>query len=313
MLFFTGFTVGLGLKNWVLLLVLPLVFLADPTGVSSSPCSLTPAIELCSSLWINRLYMSYVLTTSSRNRSAGSGMNMITLNYSIAGYRHWGACNYLCHVCSLTEMFLSQILFQPASKSFLFLLSNEKSCSCLVLHYHWVSKQSGNTGLCWVQQYQCFNYVKLKTYFLVSNIQAGGMKAMSVTQLLKRDSTSQGSQITGVLPFSSMTCRRECSVGVFILSFKTIVKPSAYWGLGSIQGLFSQFGIWVPGLQSIDFFPVLILTDMQRSHPCWLVQGHALIDVASGPVCLLGKSVVLRYCKGILTGPFSIRCTRLPL
>lgn len=63
--------------------------------------------------------------------------------------------------------------------------------------------------------------MKLKTYFLVSNIQAGGMKAMSVTQLLKRDSTSQGSQITGVLPFSSMTCRRECSVGV--LSF--LLKP----------------------------------------------------------------------------------------
>lgn len=205
--------------------------------------------------------MSYMLISSCRNtRFVDSGMNMITLNYSIAWYRHWGACNYLCHVCSLTEMFLSQILFQPASKSFIFLLSNEKSCSCLILHYHWVKKQSGNTGLCWVQQYQCFNYVKLRTYFLVSNIQAGGMKAMSVTQLLKSDSTSQGSQMTGVLTFSFMTCRRECSVGVLSFLFKTIFKPSAYRGLGSIQGLFSQSSIWVSGLQSSLFLWVTLIS-----------------------------------------------------
>lgn len=40
-LFLTGFTLGLGLKNWVLVLVLPLNFLADSTDVSSSPCGLT--------------------------------------------------------------------------------------------------------------------------------------------------------------------------------------------------------------------------------------------------------------------------------
>lgn len=44
MRFLIGFTLGLGLKNWVLVLLLPLIFLADFAHVSSSPCGLTFAI-----------------------------------------------------------------------------------------------------------------------------------------------------------------------------------------------------------------------------------------------------------------------------
>lgn len=37
----TGFTLGLGLKNLVLILILPWIFLVDSTDILSSSCSLT--------------------------------------------------------------------------------------------------------------------------------------------------------------------------------------------------------------------------------------------------------------------------------
>lgn len=72
-----------------------------------------------------------------KSMTMGCDLNymMITLNYSTAWY--WQPCSYYCHIYSLIQMFLSQILFQPTSKYFIFGVSNEKSCSCLVLNYHW--------------------------------------------------------------------------------------------------------------------------------------------------------------------------------
>lgn len=72
-----------------------------------------------------------------KSMTLGCDLNymMITLNYSTAWY--WQPYSYYCHIYSLIQMFLSQILFQPTSKYFIFGVSNEKSCSCLVLNYHW--------------------------------------------------------------------------------------------------------------------------------------------------------------------------------
>lgn len=50
MLFLIGFTLGAGLKNLILVLVLPLMFLAESTDVSPSPCGLTLGVEVFSLL-----------------------------------------------------------------------------------------------------------------------------------------------------------------------------------------------------------------------------------------------------------------------
>lgn len=161
-------------------------------------------------------------------------------------------------------MFLSQIWFQPANKSFILFLFFQMR-KVVHAYYKIIIGLKNNQERQNCVEYSNSNVLIMwnsKHIFslLESNVRAGGVKAVCVTKLLKSDSAARILRWLGVSASSFMTHRRECSVGFFFLSFKIIFKLSAYWGLGPIQGLFCQSSVWVSGLQSSLFLWVALIS-----------------------------------------------------